>query len=41
MAAVIVGLIAIILGIVFKGMNVSFLVGWLLRSPPRQTCRPL
>ena len=27
-AAVVVGIIAIILGIVFKGMNVSFLVGW-------------
>jgi cation/acetate symporter len=27
-AAVSVGVIAIILGIVFKGMNVSFLVGW-------------
>ncbi len=26
--AVVVGIIAIILGIVFKGMNVSFLVGW-------------
>ncbi|MCF7832392.1 MAG: cation acetate symporter [Candidatus Marinimicrobia bacterium] len=28
LAAVIVGGIAIVLGIVFKGMNVSFLVGW-------------
>jgi len=28
LAAIIVGLIAIILGIIFKGMNVSFLVGW-------------
>ncbi len=28
LAAIIVGLIAIILGIVFKGTNVSFLVGW-------------
>ncbi len=27
-AAIVVGIIAIILGIVFKGMNVSFLVGW-------------
>ena len=27
-AAVIVGIIAIVLGIVFRGMNVSFLVGW-------------
>jgi len=27
-AAVVVGIIAIILGILFKGMNVSFLVGW-------------
>lgn len=27
-AAFVVGIIAIILGIVFKGMNVSFLVGW-------------
>src|SRR5690606_26403296 len=27
-AALAVGLIAIILGIAFKGMNVSFLVGW-------------
>ncbi|MBN2081095.1 cation acetate symporter [bacterium] len=27
-AAVVVGLIAIILGILFRGMNVSFLVGW-------------
>lgn len=27
-AAVVVGIIAIILGIAFKGMNVSFLVGW-------------
>ena len=27
-AAVVVGVIAIVLGIVFKGMNVSFLVGW-------------
>ncbi|MCD4780077.1 MAG: cation acetate symporter [Candidatus Omnitrophica bacterium] len=27
-AAVIVGIIAIILGILFKGMNVSYLVGW-------------
>ena len=27
-AAVVVGVIAIILGILFKGMNVSFLVGW-------------
>ncbi len=27
-AAILVGLIAIILGIVFKGVNVSFLVGW-------------
>lgn len=27
-AAVVVGLIAILLGIVFKGQNVSFLVGW-------------
>jgi cation/acetate symporter len=26
--AVVVGIIAIILGIVFEGMNVSFLVGW-------------
>jgi cation/acetate symporter len=28
LAAVLVGSIAIVLGIVFKGMNVSFLVGW-------------
>ncbi len=28
MAAFVVGIIAIILGIVFKGVNVSFLVGW-------------
>jgi cation/acetate symporter len=28
LAAFAVGLVAIILGIVFKGMNVSFLVGW-------------
>ncbi|PKM90407.1 MAG: cation acetate symporter [Firmicutes bacterium HGW-Firmicutes-12] len=28
MAAVVVGIIAMILGILFKGMNVSFLVGW-------------
>src|SRR5690606_22074269 len=27
-AALVVGLLAIILGIAFKGMNVSFLVGW-------------
>jgi cation/acetate symporter len=27
-AAIVVGLIAIVLGILFKGMNVSFLVGW-------------
>ena len=27
-AAVVVGVIAIVLGILFKGMNVSFLVGW-------------
>ena len=27
-AAIVVGIIAIILGILFKGMNVSFLVGW-------------
>ncbi len=27
-AAVIVGIVAILLGILFKGMNVSFLVGW-------------
>jgi cation/acetate symporter len=27
-AAVVVGIIAIVLGIVFQGMNVSFLVGW-------------
>jgi len=27
-AAVVVGILAIILGIIFKGMNVSFLVGW-------------
>ncbi|MDP8212081.1 MAG: cation acetate symporter [Candidatus Zapsychrus exili] len=27
-AAVVVGMIAIVLGILFKGMNVSFLVGW-------------
>jgi cation/acetate symporter len=27
-AAVVVGLIAIVLGIIFQGMNVSFLVGW-------------
>lgn len=27
-AAIVVGLLAIILGMVFKGMNVSFLVGW-------------
>ncbi|MCP4650184.1 MAG: cation acetate symporter [PVC group bacterium] len=27
-AAVVVGIIAIIMGIIFKGMNVSFLVGW-------------
>jgi cation/acetate symporter len=28
MTAIIVGIIAILLGILFKGMNVSFLVGW-------------
>ena len=28
LAAIVVGVIAIILGIIFKGMNVSFLVGW-------------
>lgn len=28
LAAVVVGLIAIVLGIVFQGMNVSYLVGW-------------
>ncbi|MDA3851970.1 MAG: cation acetate symporter [Spirochaetaceae bacterium] len=28
MSAVVVGVIAILLGILFKGMNVSFLVGW-------------
>lgn len=27
-AAIVVGFIAVILGIIFKGMNVSFLVGW-------------
>jgi cation/acetate symporter len=27
-AAIVVGLLAIVLGILFKGMNVSFLVGW-------------
>jgi len=27
-AAIVVGVIAIVLGIIFKGMNVSFLVGW-------------
>jgi len=27
-AAIVVGIVAIILGILFKGMNVSFLVGW-------------
>ena len=27
-AAFVVGILAIILGILFKGMNVSFLVGW-------------
>jgi cation/acetate symporter len=27
-AAILVGLVAIILGIIFKGVNVSFLVGW-------------
>src|SRR5699024_11220463 len=27
-AAIVVGLLAIILGMAFKGMNVSFLVGW-------------
>jgi cation/acetate symporter len=28
LAAVLVGIVAIVLGILFKGMNVSFLVGW-------------
>ncbi len=37
LAAFAVGLVAIILGIIFKGMNVSFLVGWAKSASPCRT----
>jgi cation/acetate symporter len=39
LAAVVVGVIAMVLGIVFKNFNAGFLVGWAFNVAPRPTCR--